>query len=295
VSSLRLSARDGLLDFRELAVSPFAEVQLITARELRKSFRSVKGIVLAAMSLAGGAGVAMLFAWVDRAQHENMPQGIDPHVAREAFFTWKYGDETGKRLAECPYSLWMMLMGTLWLAPLLVALLDFDAVSGDLQYRSVRFWTVRVRRSSYMLGKYLGAWFSVLAVTFGMNVVVWGATAAVGDSPLGTVLGWGIRFFAVSIPIGAAWCGIATLVGSQAKSPMLSLLFICGVFFGLWMLHIVADFSQAEWVGYLYPNSYDGLLLSAKAADLAKGLLGPALIAGLTVAAATAIFERRDV
>jgi ABC-type transport system involved in multi-copper enzyme maturation permease subunit len=281
---------------RELAVSPFAEVQLITARELRKSFRSVKGIVLAAMSLAGGAGVAMLVASFDRGQRENIPEGIDPHAAREAFFAWKYGDvEMGKRLADSPYSLWIMLIGTLWLSPLLVALLDFDAVSADLQYRSVRFWTVRVRRSSYMLGKYFGAWLSVLAVTFGMNVVVWGATLAVGDLPVGNVLGWGVRFFAVSIPIGAAWCGIATLVGSQAKSPMLSLLFICGVFFGLWILHIVAEFSQADWVGYVYPNTYDRLLLSSKPADLAKGLLGPGLIAVLTVAAATAMFERRDV
>jgi len=161
-------------------VSPFAEVTLITARELRKSFRSVKGIVLAAVSIAGGAGVAMLFAWLERVQRENMPPGIDEHDAQEQFFARWYGPDTGKRLADCPYSLWIMLIGTLWLAPLLVALLDFDAVSGDLQYRSVRFWTVRVRRSSYMIGKYLGAWLSVLAVTFGMNVVVWGATAAVG-------------------------------------------------------------------------------------------------------------------
>ena len=51
---------------RSPPVSPFAEVQLVTARELRKSFRSVKGIVLAALSIAGGAGVSMLFAWLER-------------------------------------------------------------------------------------------------------------------------------------------------------------------------------------------------------------------------------------
>jgi ABC-type transport system involved in multi-copper enzyme maturation permease subunit len=276
-------------------VSPFAEVQLVTARELRKSFRSVKGIVLAAVSLAGGAGVAMLFAWLDRVQRENMPAGLDVHDAQEQFFARWYGPNTGKRLADCPYSLWMMLIGTLWLAPLLVALLDFDAVSGELQHRSVRFWTVRVRRSSYMLGKYFGAWISVLVVTFGMNVIVWVATAAVGGLPVSTVLGWGVRFFAVSIPIGAAWCGIATLVGSQVKTPMLSLLFIFATFFGLWLLRVVAGFSQAEWLAYLYPNIYDDFLLSPRAADVAKGLLGTGLIAGLTVAAATAIFERRDV
>ena len=65
-------------------MSPFAEVQLVTARELRKSFRSVKGIVLAAVSLAGGAGVAMLFAWLDRVQRENLP----PDQIKRAIKTW---------------------------------------------------------------------------------------------------------------------------------------------------------------------------------------------------------------
>jgi hypothetical protein len=276
-------------------VSPFVEVELVTARELRKSFRSVKGIVLAAVSIAGGAGVAMLFAWLERVQRENLPPGIDARDAQEQFFARWYGPDTGKRLADCPYSLWIMLIGTLWLAPLLVALLDFDAVSGELQHRSVRFWTVRVRRSSYMIGKYLGAWISVLAVTFGMNVIVWGATGAVGGLPVGAVLAWGVQFFAVSIPISAAWCGIATLVGSQAKTPMLSLLFIFATFFGLWLLRVSAGFSQTAWLAYLYPNVYDDYLLSPKAVDVAKGLLGTGLIAGLTTAAATVLFQRRDV
>jgi ABC-type transport system involved in multi-copper enzyme maturation permease subunit len=226
-------------------VSPFAEVQLVTARELRKSFRSVKGIVLAAVSVAGGAAVAMLFAWLDRVQRENLPAGIDVHDAQEKFFSGVYAVETAKRLANCPYSLWMMLIATLCLAPLLVALLDFDAVSGELQHRTVRFWTVRVRRSSYMLGKYFGACISVLAVTFGMNVIVWGATGAVGGLPVPSVLRWGLEFFAVSIPISAAWCGIATLVGSQSRSPMLSLLFIFATFFGLWLARVGSGLSQA--------------------------------------------------
>ncbi len=206
-----------------------------------------------------------------------------------------YDAQTAKRLADCPYSLWMMLIVTIWLAPLLVALLDFDAVSGELQHRSVRFWTVRVRRSSYMIGKYLGAWFAVLAVTLGMNVIVWGTTTAVSGLPLGTVLGWGVQFFAVSIPISAAWCGIATLVGSQVRTPMLSLLFIFATFFGLWLLRIGAGFSEAEWLAYLYPNVYDRFLLSPDAAVVARGLLGTGLIAAVTTAAATLVFERRDV
>jgi ABC-type transport system involved in multi-copper enzyme maturation permease subunit len=276
-------------------VSPFAEIQLVTARELRKSFRSVKGVVLAAVSLAGGAGVAMLFAWLDRVQRENLPPGIDAHDAQQKFFTGVYGEETGARLADCPYSLWMMLIATIWLAPLLVALLDFDSVSGDLQHRAVRYWTVRIRRSSYMLGKFFGAWFAVLAVTLGMNVIVWGATTVVGGQPVAKVILWGAFFFAVSVPISAAWCGIATLVGSQVRTPMLSLLFIFATFFVLWLLRVGAGFAQSHWLSLLYPNAYDEFLLSPNPATVARGLLGTGLIAGLTTTAATLIFDRRDV
>ncbi len=276
-------------------MSPFAEVQLVTARELRKSFRSAKGIVLAALSIAGGAAVSMLFAWFERTQRDALPPGLDRHDAQERFFSHWYAADTGARLADCPYSLWMMLIATLWLAPLLVALLDFDAVSGELQHRTVRFWTIRVRRSSYMLGKYFGACIAVLAVTFGMNVIVWGVTGAESGLPIASILRWGLAFFAVSVPISAAWCGIATLVGSQSRTPMLSLLFIFATFFGVWLFRVVAGFSEVEWLAYLYPNAYDNLLLSPDPMTVAKGLLGTGLIAGLTTAAATLLFVRRDV
>ena len=100
----------------------------------------------------------------------------------------------------------------------------------------------------------------------------------------------------MSVPISAAWCGIATLVGSQFRTPMLSLLFIFATFFGLWLLRVGAGFSQAEWLAYLYPNVYDALSpVAERARSWRKGLLGTGLIAGLTTRAATVIFERRDV
>jgi ABC-type transport system involved in multi-copper enzyme maturation permease subunit len=276
-------------------VSPFSEIALVTSRELRKSFRSAKGGVLVAMSLAGGGAVSMLFGWLDRVQREHLPPEIDPKQAQETFFDNWYGPGMGKALADCPYSLWMMLIATLWLGPLLVALLDFDAVSGEIQHRSVRFWTVRTRRSSYMLGKYFGAWLSVLAVTLAMNVVVWGVTIAVVGQPAARVIPWGVRFFLVTVPISAAWCGVATLVGSQFRTPMLSLLVIFATFFGLWLLRVVAGFARAEWVAYAYPNIYDAMLLSPEPGSLARGLLGTGLLAVGTTAAATLLFQRRDV
>jgi ABC-type transport system involved in multi-copper enzyme maturation permease subunit len=282
------------------AVSPFAEIQLVTQRELRKSFRSVKGILLAALSVAGGTGLAMLFAWIDRVGREQMQkaglgEGVSVHDAQQEAFSRIYNADTAKFLADCPHSLWLMLVITVWLGPLLVALMNFDGVSGEMQHRSVRFWTVRTRRTSYMLGKYFGAWLVVLAVTLAMNAIVWIATAAVGGEGFGYVFGWGVRFFLVSVPISAAWCGVATLVGSQVKQPMLSLLLIFAAFFVLWLMWVIAKFSGAAWLTFVYPNIYDDFLLSPKAAEVGRGLLGTGIIAVLTTTASTLLFRRRDI
>ncbi len=275
-------------------LNPLSEIQLVTGRELQKSLRSAKGVLLAAMTAVGGTGVAALLAWLDRRRRELVPPGVDFHAVQEDAFEKLYGHDTGKLLADAPYSLLVMLAITLALAPLLLALLSFDAVSGDLQHRTVRYWVVRTRRPSYVVGKFLGSWAVLLAVLLGMNVIVWFATAAVAQLPLGSVVHWGLRFFAICVPITAAWCGIATLVGSQTRSPMVALLVTCLVFFGLWAVHLVAAVRGVDWLGYVYPNGYDVLFLSPRSADAAWGLLGTGAIAVATTVAAAIAFERRD-
>ena len=39
--------------------------------------------------------------------------------------------------------------------------------------RRVRYWTLRTRRASYFVGKWLGLWATVSAVTFAMHALIW--------------------------------------------------------------------------------------------------------------------------
>jgi ABC-type transport system involved in multi-copper enzyme maturation permease subunit len=237
----------------------------------------------------------MLFAWADRVRREQLPPGIDLHQAQEQLFSRWYGrPETGKALADCPYALWMMLMATLWLAPLLVALMTFDAVSGDLQRGTLRFWALRARRSSCLLGKALGAWLAVLVVSFAMNVIVWVTAAAVGHQGILYIVGWGLRFFAIVVPVTAAWCALAVLIGAQIKTPIVSLLTICAAFFALWVLRVAAGLTGYRAVAWAYPNAYETLLISPDPANVGRGLLGTGLIAAGSLLLATLSFERRD-
>jgi ABC-type transport system involved in multi-copper enzyme maturation permease subunit len=275
-------------------MSPFEEVRLVAGRELQKSFRSRKGLVLATLSVGGGGGLSVLFAWIDRLRVEHLPSTVDPGEMQRQLYTQVYGAEVGKFLTPLPYVLWFMLIATLGALPLLVALLGFDGVSAELQHRTARYWVVRVRRSAYVAGKFVGLWATVLAVTLAMNAIVWGAVVGVGHQPFDRVIGWGASLFAVVVPISAAWCGVATLVGSQFRVPMLALLSICAATFALWFVHIVAVFKGIDALDYVYPNTYDRLLLSPSPASVALGVAGVALIAVATTLAAALAFERRD-
>ncbi len=275
-------------------MNPITEVQLVTGRELRKSLRSAKGVLLAAMSVVGGTGMALLLTWVDRKRRSMLPPDIDPAAVQEQIYSQLYGTETGHAMAAAPYALIILLNITLWLSPLLIAIMGFDAIAGELQHRTARYWVVRIRRSSYIAGKFMGSWLVLLAMLLGMNVIVWIATSAVAGLSPGLVVGWGVRCFAVCVPITAAWCGIAVLVGSQVKTPIVALLLTCLAFFGLWFVHLAAGLGGVDWVSYLYPNSYDRLFLSPKPMDAARGLLGTAAIALVTTTAAALLFEKRD-
>jgi ABC-type transport system involved in multi-copper enzyme maturation permease subunit len=278
------------------AVNAMAEVGLVVGRELRKNFRSVKGIVLAVLTLLGGFGVSMLLVWAEQMRRDT--NGLTPEMVKAGqmqLLAKVYGEEQGRYLADAPDVLLVLLNITVWLGPLLIALMSFDALSGEIQYRAVRYWTVRTRRSSYYAGKFLGVWAVVSAITLAMSAVIWAVTIARGYSAAGPTLGWGIRFWLVSLPLSAAWCGIATLVGSQFRTPILSLLVIFATFFVVWLVRVVAGVAGWNWLAHIYPNFYDSYMLSPRIEEALKGFGGCAAFVVLTLGAGILLFQKRDV
>jgi ABC-type transport system involved in multi-copper enzyme maturation permease subunit len=276
-------------------MNPLSEISLVVQRELRKNLRSVKGILLTALSLLGGTGVAYLMVrWV---QHEYAGISADEiRQGQEMLFTKVYNDAVmGAYMSTAPLSLVVMLELTIWLAPMLIALSSFDAISGDVQHRTVRYWTVRTRRSSYYVGKFLGVWGTVAVITLCMDLLMWVVAVAEGEK-LGPILSWGIRFFLVSLPISAVWCAISTFVGSMFRQPILSLLVTLGTFFLVWLCgFMIARGAEIKWMTYLYPNAYDVLLLSPRIEHAGTGLGVCLGVAAVLTAAGVAIFQRRDI
>ncbi len=287
-------------------MNPLNEVALIMGREIRKNLRGVKGIVLLALSLIGGTLMALAVVKFVTHKIGAVPAELI-QAEQEKIFTELYNDAVmGKYLAPAPVALVVMMGFCVWLAPALIWLAGFDSISGEVQYRSIRYWAVRTRRSSYYVGKFFGLWATVAMITFAMHVLMWIVTVAQGSTTFGDTMSWGVRFWLVTIPIIGAWCGIAVFVGSFARAPVTSLMLVGITFFTIFILGAMAprmimsmrenpDDLTARILAGLYPNTYDAWLLSPRFDRAGFGFLICCAFAGLPTAAGAFLLGKKDV
>jgi ABC-type transport system involved in multi-copper enzyme maturation permease subunit len=248
---------------------------------------------------------SLVCVWIEAADRANL--GAEYFDTKREVLEKATGDPSfAAYLARSPSSLLAFLKVTIWLTPLLVALLGFDSISGELQQRTVRFWTIRTRRWSIFTGKLLGLWTLVALVTLALNLVAGTVALARGYVTLGELLVWGARFWFVTLVIVGAWSAIATFVSSCFRTPIVALLTTFAVFFLLWLAGISGFierkkdaltahvFKDMSWYEYFYPNAYDGLLLSPQATKVFTALGILMAFVALTAACGSALFERKD-
>jgi ABC-2 type transport system permease protein len=291
-------------------LSPAAEIRLLVTRELRRSVRSVKGIIIGAITLIGAFVTSLVCVWLEgdkRAEANAATNEAFMQLKKEAIEKATGDASFASYAASIPTSLLVFLKVTVWLGPLLVALLGFDLMSSELQHRSVRFWTVRTRRWSYFTGKTLGLWTTVALIMLVLNLMAGVVGAVRGYVTAGQLFTWGVRFWLVAALIAGTWAAIAALISSLFRTPILSLLTTFLTFFVMWVVSIVGLVARAKdmmetgvakdmnWYEYLYPNSYDTLLL---APEVTKVLTALGVLVGFVVlanAAGAALFQRRDI
>lgn len=292
-------------------MSPIAETRFIVQRELRKSFRSIKGIILSLLTVAGGGGLALLFAQSDDIRQKRLHEKeISPEAfltAKQELLSWWFMDgPTGDHVGHAPGLLFFLFAVSLVLMPAVVLILGFDSVSADWQYKTVRYWTVRSRRSSYIVGKWLGLWATCAVVALGMHALIWIVCTVRGEAPFGDIVSWGLRFWLASMPILGIWCAVSVFISSLVRIPILALLSTAGVFFAWWLVYF------PFWVGahgggpeqgvaptrpilYVFPNFYDRFILSPQVGPFLTGLAVCFGFAALVLTASSALFAKRDV
>jgi ABC-type transport system involved in multi-copper enzyme maturation permease subunit len=291
-------------------VNPFTETRIIVQRELRKSFRSIKGIILSVLTVAGGGGLALLFAQSDDIRQKRLHEkDISPEMlieAKKKLFGWWFMDgPTGDHVGNAPGLLFFLFAVSLVLLPAVVLILGFDSISAERQYKTVRYWTVRSRRSSYIVGKWIGLWATCGIVAFGMHALIWGVCAIRGEAAVAQILSWGFRFWLASMPILGIWCAVSVLISSIVRIPILALLSTAAIFFVWWLVYFPfwvgahGDPEQGASVPsailYVFPNFYDRFILSPQVGPFLTGLAVCFGFAAVILTASSALFAKRDV
>jgi len=301
-------------------LSPVAEIRLIATRELTRSVRSVKGIAVGAITLLGAIAASFLVVFMQNADVEKAGSQEALTELHRQIIEKQTGDAAlAASLASMPEALSTFLGITIWLGPLLVALLGFDLIAGELQSKSVRYWAVRSRRSSYFAGKLLGLWALVGLVTLVLDLIVNAVAVAKGVVTGHELLAWGPRSWLVAFLVAGAWAAIATFISSLFRQPIVALLTTFGTFFVLWVLSAVgsalrlrevllaaaamADTPDAKppvlppmhWYEYLYPNNYKELLLAPESKSVVIGLMLVLAYIVASIAAGSVLFRRRDI
>ncbi len=304
-------------------MSPVAEIRLVAMRELTRSVRSVKGIAVGAITLLGAIATSFLVVFMQNADVQKAGSTEALTELHRQILEKQTGDAAlAAYLAPMPEALSTFLDVTVWLGPLLVALLGFDLVAGELQSKSVRFWAVRSRRSSYFAGKLLGLWALVGLVTLVLDVIVNVVAVAKGVVTGHELLSYAPRSWLVAFLIAGAWAAIATFISSCFRQPIVALLTF-GTFFVLWVLNAVgaalrvrdvmvaaaaaaADAPEGappphlslpamHWYEYLYPNNYKPLLLSPEGKSVVIGLMLVLAYVVVAIAAGSVLFRKRDI
>ena len=287
-------------------MNPATEIRILAAREMRRSVRSTKGIVLGLLTLLGAFVTSFVCVWLEGKQ-----RALEHAMSTEQFVELKrqllekqMGDAARAAYeANVPLSLHAFLEITIWLAPLLIALLGFDVMSSELQHRSVRFWTVRVRRSSYFVGKFFGLWALVGLITLALNVISGAVAMSNGYVTPAQFFTWGLRFWLVALLITGTWAAVATFISSCFKTPVVALLTTFAAFFVLWLLGVAGLVSRTSeavetsvlremrWYEYFYPNAYDSMLLAPEATKVVAGVCILLAFMALVTVAGSALFS----
>lgn len=278
------------------------EVGIVAQREILRNVRSTKGIAMFSLFLLGGLIFSMLVSLIlgaiiaSAAKRAGMPTIPDnmQREAWEALLTELYDEGVAKHLSSSPAVLYALFEGTLVFLPLLVLLVGFDQLAGEIQHRTIRYTVGRAHRASIVVGKALGIWGVVSIMMLVLHVTVWVIVLARGGNPAGQVFSWGARFWLFSCMCAAAYVGYTTMVSSLFRTPIVALFAGAGGGAVLWVVYRIFNryLPPAAWA---FPNAYEKLLVLPSAVQVLGGCALFVAWGAVCVAGATLIMVRRDV
>jgi ABC-type transport system involved in multi-copper enzyme maturation permease subunit len=233
-----------------------SEIFTIWRRETPHALRSGRVVVLLILFLlfvALALFVVGFFNHQMNAQFETQvaKAGGDLVAAREQLLSTKKQFLSGfvtddeamlDSLSALPLVLLVVFKLTIRFVPLFIALMGFDQISGDVAPKSIRYFLLRARRSSYVVGKFLAqATVFALVLTIGTALMVLTAKLLNADFSLTDAVLWGLRLLGGSIVLSLAYLALTSLCSALVKQGPVSLVLNNIALFVFWFIALVGE------------------------------------------------------
>jgi ABC-type transport system involved in multi-copper enzyme maturation permease subunit len=269
------------------------DVGIVARREIMRNLRSTKGIAMFALFFLAGFLPAVLRLALRQStgdvSDEEVRAGFELFLTRMAH----HPAEVARHIAPAGVTLYTLFQGTLTFLPLVVLLIGFDQIAGEVQHRTIRYSVGRASRPSIVVGKALGIWGVAAVMITVVHATVWILAAIQGG---GSVIAWGPRLLLFSVIGAGAYVGFASLVSSLFRTPIVALLVGSGAGFAIWLLNkLLGAFPSTERITWAFPNRYEDLLFEPAADRVVLGLSLFLLWGAACVVLSSLLVSRRDV
>lgn len=207
------------------------EIGVITTGELRRALRGGRVLVLLVLFLMSTGLGLLVFGWITRNARIGGPDGaVDQDAAGgslKKLFTFGVagGDaQLADALQGLPTVLLIVFILSCLALPLFIALMGFDQISADVAQKSVRYFVVRVRRSSLLLGKFL-AQAAVLSVLALASVAMMTLSSKALDPGFGVGLAAAtfLRLWLAALLFSMPWLALTALCSAAMRQSAVSL------------------------------------------------------------------------
>lgn len=284
------------------------EIIVIWSAELRRALRSGRTVVLLGLYALFSALMLLVVGAITRSLRQGLQRsaGADAEQAQAALdqaqqgiLGFWVGEDPAmlEALSQVPMVVLVVFKMTLFFLPAYIVLMGFDQVSGEVGPRSIRYATVRARRSSVLLGKFLTQATLLLGLVLVVDLGIFlYAKLTTPDFALGLMLLTLLRFWMAAVLYSLAYVALTTLCSTLFRSPGVSLVFNFILLFVFWLVDVVARAlpSPADALRYASPSAYSTNLLHPEPLRFLVSAGAYAGFALLFLGAAHFILRERD-
>jgi ABC-2 type transport system permease protein len=252
-------------------------------------------------------------------------EAIQPQIDqfKHGFVGWLFGEDEALlgSLAEVPLIVLLTFKITLYFLPLFIAVMGFDQISGEIGPRSIRYLTVRARRSSILWGKYLAQASLLGGLVLVVDLAVVGVARYMTPSfQVGAMATTLLKCWVAATVFSLSYIALSSFCSSLFRTPAVSLIFNIFTLFGFWLVNktgegaagvLEAAKKQAEtqgadaeppskiaevlsWLQYVSPSHWSNNLLHPHFLKFLGSTAVFAAFAAAFLACGYAVLRRRD-